>query len=143
MGPTWVLSAPDGPHVGLMNLIIWVGSPVYCLAPLHTCICVEVLLIQQLRLPLHHAAVRLVEQFPWLSLTVATFLKDLLTLIQVAYSRNKTEKSAWTTYMGFWNYLNHGWHPLSPSRRLTSTGLPVSLKGKKGFWKGSFFRKKG
>ena len=22
MGPTWVLSAPDGPHVGLMNLAI-------------------------------------------------------------------------------------------------------------------------
>ena len=22
MGPTWVLSAPDGPHVGLMNLVI-------------------------------------------------------------------------------------------------------------------------
>ena len=24
MGPTWVLSAPGGPHVGLMNLAIWV-----------------------------------------------------------------------------------------------------------------------
>ena len=24
MGPTWVLSAPDGPHVGPMNLAIWV-----------------------------------------------------------------------------------------------------------------------
>ena len=23
MGPTWVLSAPSGPHVGLMNLAIW------------------------------------------------------------------------------------------------------------------------
>ena len=23
MGPTWVLSAPDGPHVGPMNLVIW------------------------------------------------------------------------------------------------------------------------
>ena len=23
-GPTWVLSAPDGPHVSLMNLVIWV-----------------------------------------------------------------------------------------------------------------------
>ena len=23
MGPTWVLSAPDGPHVGLINLAIW------------------------------------------------------------------------------------------------------------------------
>ena len=23
MGPTWVLSAPDGPHVGTMNLAIW------------------------------------------------------------------------------------------------------------------------
>ena len=22
MGPTWVLSAPDGPHVGHMNLVI-------------------------------------------------------------------------------------------------------------------------
>ena len=28
MGPTWVLSAPDGPHVSPMNLAIWVG-PVY------------------------------------------------------------------------------------------------------------------
>ena len=26
MGPTWVLSAPDEPHVGLMNLAIWVGQ---------------------------------------------------------------------------------------------------------------------
>ena len=26
MGPTWVLSAPDGPHVGPMNLAIWVDS---------------------------------------------------------------------------------------------------------------------
>ena len=24
MGPTWVLSAPDGPHVGPMNFVIWV-----------------------------------------------------------------------------------------------------------------------
>ena len=24
MGPTWVLSAPGGPHVGPMNLAIWV-----------------------------------------------------------------------------------------------------------------------
>ena len=24
MGPNWVLSAPDGPHVGPMNLAIWV-----------------------------------------------------------------------------------------------------------------------
>ena len=23
LGPTWVLSAPDGPHVGPMNLAIW------------------------------------------------------------------------------------------------------------------------
>ena len=23
MGPTWVLSAPGGPHVDLMNLVIW------------------------------------------------------------------------------------------------------------------------
>ena len=23
MGPTWDLSAPDGPHVGPMNLAIW------------------------------------------------------------------------------------------------------------------------
>ena len=23
MGPTWDLSAPGGPHVGLMNLAIW------------------------------------------------------------------------------------------------------------------------
>ena len=27
MGPTWVLSAPDGPHVGPMDLVIWV--PIY------------------------------------------------------------------------------------------------------------------
>ena len=26
MGPTWVLSAPDGPHVGPMNLAIWVSN---------------------------------------------------------------------------------------------------------------------
>ena len=25
MGPIWVLSAPGGPHVGLMNLAIWDG----------------------------------------------------------------------------------------------------------------------
>ena len=23
MGPTWVLSAPGGPHVGLINLAVW------------------------------------------------------------------------------------------------------------------------
>ena len=27
MGPTWVLSAPDGPHVGPMNLAIGVYKP--------------------------------------------------------------------------------------------------------------------
>ena len=32
MGPTWVLSAPDGPHVGLMNLAIRVGTAVTKLA---------------------------------------------------------------------------------------------------------------
>ena len=25
MGPTWILSAPGGPHVGLMNFAIWGG----------------------------------------------------------------------------------------------------------------------
>ena len=25
MGPSWVLSAPDGPHVGPMNLVMWVA----------------------------------------------------------------------------------------------------------------------
>ena len=28
MGSTWVLSAPDGPHVGLMNLAIWIIQPI-------------------------------------------------------------------------------------------------------------------
>ena len=28
MGPTWVLSAPDGPHIGPMNLAIWVFTKV-------------------------------------------------------------------------------------------------------------------
>ena len=27
MGPTFVLSVPGGPHVGLMNLAIWEVSP--------------------------------------------------------------------------------------------------------------------
>ena len=27
MGPTWVLSSPGGPHVGPMNLAIWVAKP--------------------------------------------------------------------------------------------------------------------
>ena len=27
MGPTWVLSAPDGPHVGLVNLAIKESKP--------------------------------------------------------------------------------------------------------------------
>ena len=27
MGPTWVLSAPGGPHVGLMNFAVWVWLP--------------------------------------------------------------------------------------------------------------------
>ena len=31
MGPTWVLSAPDGPHVGPMNLAIWVVKCVWLL----------------------------------------------------------------------------------------------------------------
>ena len=30
MGPIWVLSAPDGPHVGPMNLATWVGFIVFC-----------------------------------------------------------------------------------------------------------------
>ena len=29
MGPTWVLSAPDGPHVGPMNLAIRVVANTY------------------------------------------------------------------------------------------------------------------
>ena len=30
MGPIWVLSAPDGPHVGPMDLAIWVFiGPIY------------------------------------------------------------------------------------------------------------------
>ena len=29
MGPTWVLSAPDGPHVGPMSLAIRVGPPIW------------------------------------------------------------------------------------------------------------------
>ena len=28
MGPTWVLSAPDGPHVGSINFAIWVAFQV-------------------------------------------------------------------------------------------------------------------
>ena len=30
MGPIWVLSAPDGPHVGPMNFAIWVGLVQSC-----------------------------------------------------------------------------------------------------------------
>ena len=30
MGPTWVLSAPGGPHVGPMNLPIWEHNEFYC-----------------------------------------------------------------------------------------------------------------
>ena len=33
MGPSWVLSAPDGPHVGPMNLAIWVAA--FYGGPLH------------------------------------------------------------------------------------------------------------
>ena len=29
MGPTWILSAPDGPHVGPMHLAIWVDYVEY------------------------------------------------------------------------------------------------------------------
>ena len=32
MGPTWVLSAPDGPHVGPMNIAIRAGIKVDTLA---------------------------------------------------------------------------------------------------------------
>ena len=28
MGPTWVLSAPGGPHVGPMNFAIWASSSI-------------------------------------------------------------------------------------------------------------------
>ena len=37
MGPTWVLSAPDGPHVGLMNLAIWDAWLAVCLALQSVC----------------------------------------------------------------------------------------------------------
>ena len=30
MGPTWVLSAPGGSHVGPMNLAIWVIAVSHC-----------------------------------------------------------------------------------------------------------------
>ena len=33
MGPTWVLSAPGGPQVGLVNLVIWVVAAVYAILP--------------------------------------------------------------------------------------------------------------
>ena len=47
MGPTWVLSAPDGPHVGPMNLamrapllqmkaIIWTNAGLLLIGPLKT-----------------------------------------------------------------------------------------------------------
>ena len=36
MGPTWVLSAPDGPHVGPMNLAIGRISISVPLAPTHS-----------------------------------------------------------------------------------------------------------
>ena len=36
MGPTWVLSAPRGPHVGPMNLAIWDASPLHVRRPLVT-----------------------------------------------------------------------------------------------------------
>ena len=29
VGPTWVLSAPDGPHVGPMNLAIWIAISIH------------------------------------------------------------------------------------------------------------------
>ena len=35
MGPTWVLSAPDGPHVGPMNLAIK-GNYMWCTPTIHT-----------------------------------------------------------------------------------------------------------
>ena len=36
MGPTWVLSAPDGPHVGPMNLVIGVMQSDRCSMPVKT-----------------------------------------------------------------------------------------------------------
>ena len=37
IGPTWVLSAPDGPHVGPMNLAIW-DTTIPCVCEvLHAC----------------------------------------------------------------------------------------------------------
>ena len=39
MGPTWVLSAPDGPHVGPTNLAIMVASP---FPAVYHCHCVRV-----------------------------------------------------------------------------------------------------
>ena len=35
MGPTWVLSARDGPHVGPMNLAIWGSDPLPCLVTVY------------------------------------------------------------------------------------------------------------
>ena len=35
MGPTWVLSAPDGPHVGPMNLDIRLSTRLQCLPLSH------------------------------------------------------------------------------------------------------------
>ena len=37
MGPTWVLSAPDGPNVGPMNLAIWVASVILNWCPVVSC----------------------------------------------------------------------------------------------------------
>ena len=39
MGPTWVLSAPDGPHVGPMNLAIREFIISYSIGPYQSCWC--------------------------------------------------------------------------------------------------------
>ena len=48
MGPTWVLSAPFGPHVGPMDIAIWGGMPgvqfgnlrgVYLIGYIRPCVC--------------------------------------------------------------------------------------------------------
>ena len=41
MGPTWVLSAPDGPHVGPMNLAIRVYIHIYIYIYICVCVCVS------------------------------------------------------------------------------------------------------
>ena len=106
MGPTWVLSAPDGPHVGPMNLAIQEGSLVVEYIP-------RIMYMVLCSLQWHHNG------------TMASQITSLMIVYSAVYSDTDERKHQSSVSLAFVRGINRwpvNWHKGPVTRKMFPFG---------------------